>query len=110
MIRRFKEAVGYREAGFGPRQRHSCSDRSRPSLPPCTCWSHIPCHPSCLHTTSRPLPRPLRVVLDGGKFKALVNGEVAECVAVTGENVDIMLDDMGFAMMEATIKQAQLRG
>ena len=48
-------------------------------------------------------PQPLRVVLDGGKFKALVNGEVAECVAVTGENVHIMLDDIGFAMMEATI-------
>jgi hypothetical protein len=54
-------------------------------------------------------PKPLRVVLDGGNFKALVDGQVAECVAVTGESVHIMLDDIGFAMMEATIKQAQLR-
>jgi hypothetical protein len=54
-------------------------------------------------------PEPLRVVLDGGNFKALVDGEVAECVTVTGENVHIMLSDVGFAMMEATIKQARLR-
>ena len=49
-------------------------------------------------------------MLDGGNFKALVNGEVAECVAVTGEIVRIMLSDVGFAMMEATIKQVRLRG
>ena len=55
-------------------------------------------------------PQPSRVVLDGGNFKALVNGEVAECVAVTGEIVHIMLSDVGFAMMEATIKQVRLRG
>jgi hypothetical protein len=54
-------------------------------------------------------PQPSRVVLDGGNFKALVDGEVAECVAVTGEIVHIMLSDIGFAMMEATIKQARLR-
>ena len=54
-------------------------------------------------------PQPLRVVLDGGNFKALVDGGVAECVTVTGENVHIMLSDVGFAMMEATIKQAQAR-
>ena len=44
-------------------------------------------------------PQPLRVVLDGGNFKALVEGEVAECVAATGENVHVMLDDIGFAMV-----------
>jgi hypothetical protein len=44
-------------------------------------------------------PQPLRVVLDGGNFKALVDGEVAEYVAVLGENVHVMLDDIGFAMV-----------
>jgi hypothetical protein len=43
--------------------------------------------------------QPLRVVLDGGNFKALVDGEVAEYVAVSGENVHVMLDDIGFAMV-----------
>jgi hypothetical protein len=54
-------------------------------------------------------PQPLRVVLDGGNFKALVDGELAECVAVTGEIVYPMLSDVGFAMMEATIRNARLR-
>jgi hypothetical protein len=53
--------------------------------------------------------RPLRVVLEGDNFKALVNGEVAECVAVTGEIVQMMLSDVGFAMMEDTIRRARLR-
>jgi hypothetical protein len=53
--------------------------------------------------------RPLRVVLEGDNFKALVDGEVAECVAVTGEIERIMLSDVGFAMMEDTIRRARLR-